>query len=157
MSNPADSGDLGRRECRGPTCCVKLSRKAMRRIHPLCKTSLLPGLLPHCLHRIMSHLPRAPRVFPARKHPRNFPWVSWIFLHVLQVLRALSIGGHWNWFCRKAMFPFESHSGPPVQRITAGSGSRGILFSGPLGSLNSHHRRTLELVLQKSPASFRIT
>ena len=26
---------------------------------------------------------------------------------------------------------------------------------GPLGSVNSHHRRTLELVLQKGPASFR--
>ena len=28
---------------------------------------------------------------------------------------------------------------------------------GLLGSSSSHHRRTLELVLQKSPASFRIT
>ena len=28
---------------------------------------------------------------------------------------------------------------------------------GPLGSSSSHHRRTLELVLQRSPVSFRIT
>jgi len=33
--------------------------------------------------------------------------------------RAPNIGGHRNWFCRKAMLPFGSHSGPPVQRIAA--------------------------------------
>jgi len=36
-----------------PTCGVKLSRTALRHIDPRCETSLLTGLLPHCLHRIM--------------------------------------------------------------------------------------------------------
>ena len=35
-----------------------------------------------------------------------------------------------------------------------GAGGLRVSPLGPLGSLNSHHRRTLELVLQKSPASF---
>ena len=34
---------------------------------------------------------------------------------------------------------------------------REVMYFGPLGSSSSHHRRTLELVLQKGPASFRIT
>ena len=37
-------------------------------------------------------------------------------LKVLQVLRAPTIGGHWNLFCRKALLPFGSHDSPPAQR-----------------------------------------
>ena len=33
-------------------------------------------------------------------------------LQVLYVLRAPSIGGHRNWFCRKTMLPFGSHPAP---------------------------------------------
>ena len=35
-----------------------------------------------------------------------------------------NVGGHRNWFFRKAMLSFGSHSGPPVQRIAAKTGSR---------------------------------
>ena len=38
-------------------------------------------------------------------------------LEDLEVLRAPNIGGHRNWFCRKALLPFGSHSSPPVKRI----------------------------------------
>ena len=51
-----------------PTCGVKISREAARRVNPRCETSLLPGLLPHCLHRIMPHQTRDPRVFRAALH-----------------------------------------------------------------------------------------
>ena len=37
-------------------------------------------------------------------------------LKVLQVLRAPTIGGHWNLFCRKALLPFGSHDSPQAQR-----------------------------------------
>ena len=51
-----------------PTRGVKLSREAVRRINPRCKSTLLPGLLLHCLHRIIPHWPRAPCVFRAALH-----------------------------------------------------------------------------------------
>ena len=71
--------------------------------------------------------------------------------------------------CHGALLPCGQPAIPvlagEMHRCRAGAGERQHrakisprrCFGGPVGALNSHHRRTLELVLQQSPASFQIT
>ena len=65
--------------------------------------------------------------------------------------RQMACRGKWGH--RVSPIPDRIRSGLPGTEVGVGLVMSQI---SPLGPLNSHHRRTLELILQKGPASFRI-